>query len=423
MRKNLQQILLVAVVCAAILALGPAASGQQEVTEEDIQEAFYPYRDGFPEVPGIRPGMVINKENVEAAEGLIPQEEIEYLKQGWFEIQVEQTHDTPLHPNYIEATRKHAGQAKIGPNGELLNHVTGLPFPKIDPDDPQAGIKAAWNYAYHYWGDQISTEWEWKWINSKGEVTRNVHGTVNTLYSKHRYVVPPAELTPNPRNYFWADHFWISDPYDLKDWQFLVVRFKEDAKDDDTWFYVPQLRRVKRSTTSIRTDSLLGSTWTYDDFHGYNGHTVGFDWKFVGEKVMLAPVGATGTNCKYGGHNNWYPLPPWQLRKVVILERYAKDPNYPFKLWRMYLDKQTYVMYATEQYDAKGVHWKTVRCLWADPDAHLPINKGKGTPMWIGIVGVDYQKMACSTVDQYKSITNEPMSFEEWTVEYMRAGR
>jgi hypothetical protein len=412
----------VAAVCAAVV-VGGLARADQGSSEADIEEAFHTYQKGPVEIPGIKPGMVIRKENSEAAEGYIPQEELKYLKQGWFEIKVEQTHDVPLHPNYIEATKKNAGKAKLGSNGELLDYEGGLPFPKIDPGDPQAGLKVAWNYSRHYWGDQLTTGWEWKYINAKGDVTRTVHGTVNTLYYKHRYAVDPPEMSPNPEGYFWADHFWISDPGDLRDWQFLIVRHENDFKEDDTWIYIPQLRRVRRYTTSIRTDSLLGSVYTYDDFHGYNGYVRGFNWKYIGEKVMLVPMGMSATQVKYGFHNGCYPDIPWQPRKVLIVERYAKDPNYPFKSWRMYIDKQTYTMIATEQYDAKGEHWKTCFNIFADPKGHLDVNKTAGAPIWIGIHALDHQTGECTTVNQYNSITNQPVNLDEWSVEFLRGGR
>jgi hypothetical protein len=50
---------------------------------------------------------------------------------------------------YREATEKYSGQVKLGPDGRsLIDHVAGLRFPSIDPNDPQIALKIMWNYDY-----------------------------------------------------------------------------------------------------------------------------------------------------------------------------------------------------------------------------------------------------------------------------------
>src|SRR3954453_3460335 len=47
---------------------------------------------------------------------------------------------------YLEATEKFSGQVKLSADGHRVeNYVAGIPFPKIDPGDPQAAIKIMWN--------------------------------------------------------------------------------------------------------------------------------------------------------------------------------------------------------------------------------------------------------------------------------------
>jgi len=55
---------------------------------------------------------------------------------------------------YRDATKKFAGQPKLGPDGSLENYVAGQPFAMDQIDckgDPQAGLKTIWNFHYR-WG-------------------------------------------------------------------------------------------------------------------------------------------------------------------------------------------------------------------------------------------------------------------------------
>ena len=57
---------------------------------------------------------------------------------------------------FQEATKRFAGQAKIGPDGSLENYTAGEPFPMDQIDckgDPQAGVKIMWNFDYQWEGD------------------------------------------------------------------------------------------------------------------------------------------------------------------------------------------------------------------------------------------------------------------------------
>ncbi|MCP5056897.1 MAG: DUF1329 domain-containing protein [bacterium] len=58
-------------------------------------------------------------------------------------------------PEYLAATERFKGQAKIGPASSLENFTAGRPFPeKIDcAGDPDAGTKIIWNFDYQWDGD------------------------------------------------------------------------------------------------------------------------------------------------------------------------------------------------------------------------------------------------------------------------------
>ncbi|MGH7778808.1 MAG: DUF1329 domain-containing protein [Candidatus Binataceae bacterium] len=51
-------------------------------------------------------------------------------------------------PPYQAATEKYAAQVRLNDKGELDNYVAGLPFPLLDPNDPQVATKVMWNFSF-----------------------------------------------------------------------------------------------------------------------------------------------------------------------------------------------------------------------------------------------------------------------------------
>ena len=78
-------------VCALLGTAGWPAAVRAELSEDTIQETFYPYRHGAPQVAGIEPGVVINQSNWEVAKEVMYPEYLDLVKKGWVEIKVGET--------------------------------------------------------------------------------------------------------------------------------------------------------------------------------------------------------------------------------------------------------------------------------------------------------------------------------------------
>ena len=61
-------------------------------------------------------------------------------------------------------------------------------------------------------------------------------------------------------------------PFDIRGTAFIIWRYLEDAdkgdpyRADDAWAYIPNPRRVRRISAEVKSDSLLGTDITIDDF-------------------------------------------------------------------------------------------------------------------------------------------------------------
>jgi outer membrane lipoprotein-sorting protein len=57
---------------------------------------------------------------------------------------------------------------------------------------------------------------------------------------------------------------FFTSPADVRDTSFLSWSY-DDGRADDQWIYLPALRRVKRISSDSKSDSFMGSDFTYDD--------------------------------------------------------------------------------------------------------------------------------------------------------------
>jgi hypothetical protein len=85
-------------------------------------------------------------------------------------------------------------------------------------------------------------------------------------------------------------------PFDAKGIALINYRYKSSdgprasARNDDTWVYVPTLRRVRRISTAQRTDAVSGTDFTFDDLSGFFGIPPQYEWNCLGRVDLLAPV-------------------------------------------------------------------------------------------------------------------------------------
>ena len=73
-------------------------------------------------------------------------------------------------------------------------------------------------------------------------------------------------------------------PNDVKGTGFLTIDYKDEAKDDDQWLYLPALRKVKRVAGSDKKGSFMGSDFTYGDMTKRSLSL--YNYKILKEKVI-----------------------------------------------------------------------------------------------------------------------------------------
>lgn len=418
------------------------------------------------EVPS---GTKLNKANWEIAKGHLPDEILEFYKRGDYENPIVQKpgNEWLVDPNLVAASQQNAGKFKIDENGTVVDAatgerppvITGLPFPDLKADDPQAGSKAIWNWFYSlYWEGAFHTNSPVNWVSRDG-LLRRIATDVHFKYYDGNPPMFQEKIGENPLNILSRTIGVVNEPADVNGIVNLNWRFREGDKQDNAWTYVPALRRVRPINPANRSDGLLGSDISLDDGPYFDGKPEDFNFKVVGEGKILAhfdgmalekgspikplapdeevsslvPEAVTGWRLespevplippqtdgwKRDDGNNlvaWAPIAYTLVpRPVWIVEATPKNPYYLYGKQVLYLDKDTFRGYWKNKYDWKG----NALANWAVPA--MPITKTQthdGKEWYMRTGGGGNAAFAVNYKQDRATVTGMPVEVTEYHIQ------
>jgi len=309
-------------------------------------------------------------------------------------------------PEWRAATDKFKGQAKIGPDESLENYTAGDPFDPASIDckgDPNAGVKHMWNFNYQWDGDGSDTHYFYSYWDRGEELPLYYEGTSKTVRLAHR--VEPDLLDKNQGDLFRGEKrvnafgIEVDAPFDARGILVMTYRYKDSdkpraqAKNDDTWVYVPTLRRVRRISTAQRTDAVSGTDFTFDDLRSFAGIVTQYTWQCLGEMDILAPVNSKVQAYPYAKDHNFGPYglsyadDRWELRHAVKVRMKPKNTDHPYHHKDIYIDTQTYNALYSFAYDQKEELWKIIwhNHRWSEDNTIHKPNEDNWYAGWQGI--------------------------------------
>jgi hypothetical protein len=277
---------------------------------------------------------------------------------------------------YQEATEKYASQVKLGEDGiSVLNYVAGRPFPNVDTKDPHVAIKLMWNFNFRPgFEDDLDLrnfDADTGPISEERPLQVERHFLVDHFrrlrYVGRLYVDPKPEIPNNEKFEFKETLHPLIEPFDLKGVGFTYYRYFDPNKQDDSWLYLPSLRRVRRLSTAQRSDALFGQDTDQDSYGGYAGQIAWADWKFLGEKQVLGAFNTTAFPVKWAdGAADWAFDGEWEKRDVYVIEGMSKLPQYAYSKRVLFVDKDSYETPYSDMYDRAGQLWK----VWVNNFTH-----------------------------------------------------
>ncbi len=330
-----------------------------------------------------------------------------FVPPGYFDIlffedmafKLQPTSEHPPAKVYQQATEKFQGHAKLDTEGMLLNYTAGEPFDSstFTIDDPMSGYKAVWNFNFRWQRQGLEGEnSQWIWVRKGGEhkdITDNKEPELEGMYLgggtfgrvlnaryKRVYLNARADLAKSDyrvkgrfgkgEEYREIINFYA--PFDVKDTAYLTIRYMDPKKADDAWAYIPSSRRVRRISAESKSDSLLGTDHTLEDFFCFSGRINEHRWKYYGKARILAVAQSTRPAAFYYGPDGWTANDDWQLKEVDVFAQIPKRENHPYSVKFIFTDRQNHHAYYCNAFDKAGSIWKVWQQskLWSeDPPA------------------------------------------------------
>jgi hypothetical protein len=177
----------------------------------------------------------------------------------------------------------------------------------------------------------------------------------------------------------------VKKPYDLAGTAIMLWRFISPKLEDNTFGYIPAIRRVRRMSPSNRSDTFVGSDECVDDANGYDGKVSAFDWKLLRVQQAIIPMldtrafpfvqkpngeWVTTKDMKpvvYGYQKQGWTGAPWAptnlvwvKRPVYVIEMTPKDHLYNYGTHFIWASPETYATTYKVIYDRAGTYWKTL---------------------------------------------------------------
>jgi hypothetical protein len=340
---------------------------------------------------GLGEGATLGSDNWDAARGLLPDEILEHYRRGEYANRIVDLGapgylSIQAPPDFQAASAANRGRYTLGAQGSIVDtrtgvqpsYVMGLPFPDIDPADPEAATRIVWNHFYTNWyrGDcHMLTE-----LVMLGEA--GVERRIATDVRMRMYDgAPEARGRSNPHNLLLQTLARVVAPTDLYGTVSLTWRFRDPDKHDALWTYVPGLRKPRQVSPLNRSDGFLGSDLSLDDGPFFDGKAEDFTYRLLGRRdqlVLIDPYSVQGdAEIVAGPEGGWRILwkdvprigaddPEWRglpwapvsavlaLRPVWVVEATPRDPNYLYGRIVLRFDAETFRGSWATKYDRAG---------------------------------------------------------------------
>ena len=391
-----------------------------------------------PAQAAVKPGDVITKDNAEKVIDLLSPGNYMLVREG-MQLRIIPSDRLEWPPPFKTATEKYSPQVQLAPDGTLKGYIAGQPFPLLDPNDPQMATKVMWNFSYRpLYSDDIDMRFP-----EVATFDKHATGSPLSYYTVGHFAfynnigrieVPPIPTDPNGLasglRYRFGFYPFL-EPSGLRGYGMIRQRHIDPNIEDNVWVYNPQTRKLRRESADVLSDSIgalpgfgggggggfgagagggsgaspYANTLDPDSYFGFSAKVEDFNYRFLGEKQMLASVHAEHspeTQCPYDGGKTICPE-NWEMRHLYVIEADSKprrDATIPKRIF--YIDSEGWFITASDQYDRDGKLWKTIATFntYRDrpvPDAKVAIYPYKRM-FQLGLVDEDLQTGASSVV-------------------------
>jgi Protein of unknown function (DUF1329) len=352
----------------------------------------------------VKPGDTITPDNASQVQELVSPGNYILVRQGMV-MKIVPTGHLDWPPPYKAATERYSPQVELTSDGDIKNYVAGLPFPLVDPNDPNAATKIMWNFAFRplHTDDEDSRNVESisHRAGSPDEVEHFTFGNLGMYNSVGRTEVDPLPTDPDVLNtgiQSRSGSYPVLEPSEMRGAGLIRERYINPKLDDAIWVFGGESRKLRRLPTTELSDSFgvfksgartegnangggtsYASTWDPDSQFGFSAKIQNYTYRLLGERSMLASVEAANSPeqpCATDGGRSVCPE-NWEIRNLYVIEATAKPRAFlsdsvviPKRI--LYVDSEGWFITASDQYNDHDQLWKTLVTFHAYQDRPGP---------------------------------------------------
>ena len=226
---------------------------------------------------------------------------------GW-KLPIFHAKEVPIDPRWVKASQANVGKTKLNPQTrEIEGWEAGEPFPNVQANDPQAAEKLVWNWSLgQMQGDMASARtWTQLLVDGKKGIHAEPIAEFTRYAMKGRLGGKPVEGDGKERA---RQLLFFKEPTDMKGVGTFTIMY-DSAQVNDSWVYVPAVRRVRRLSGGAWMDPVGSSDQLQDDLEIFNARPSWYkSYKLLGKRWVFAVANAK--------------LPAWNPKGKTFAERY-----------------------------------------------------------------------------------------------------
>ena len=127
---------------------------------------------------------------------------------------------------------------------------------------------------------------------------------------------------------------FFQTPADVKNTSFMSWTYDDESKSDDQWIYLPAIKKTKRISSDSKSDSFMGSDFTYDD---------------LGDRKLDADTHKRLDDETIDGITYY------------VVESISKDEDYMYSKTKTWVRQDHFIGLKKEFYDEDGELFKTLK--------------------------------------------------------------
>ncbi len=209
-------------------------------------------------------------------------------------------------------------------------------------------------------------------------------------------------------NQHFKDWMEFTEPFDMRGIAFVFERFRDPREPDQVNSYLPTERRVRRLSAKERADSFAGSEMTMDDFEGFSGRVLDYEWSYVGQKDLMTVQDSKHDHSRFFGPQSDIPSDRWQLRRCHVVESKPLYEGHPYGRKLTFYDAETFNVVATVAFDRDLRLLKTFFTIYDYRDGNPNGDAADTVTQWRSTVAHNYQSER-STVSWGIDVENPEM--------------